>query len=164
MEDIRKNDSMVESPDLAVQDKSEESSFDIKTIFTLVVLNWKWFLLSMFIAVCGALIYLRYTAPVYQVSAKMLIKDEANNRRNSSQILGNMQDLGFISNSTGIDNEIEILKSRILALDAVKTLKLYVEYRLEGKIQKQLIYNTNPISVDLDEESLNLPMRLQQTE
>jgi uncharacterized protein involved in exopolysaccharide biosynthesis len=44
-------------------------------------------------------------------------------------MLANMQDLGFITNSTGIDNEIEILKSRILALEAVKDLKLYVEYR-----------------------------------
>ena len=156
MEDFKKNDSVVESTDFAVQGKSEESSFDIKTIFTLVVLNWKWFLLSMFIAVCGALIYLRYKAPVYQLSAKMLIKDEANNRRNSNQMLANMQDLGFISNSAGIDNEIEILQSRILALDAVKTLKLYVEYRIEGKIRKALIYKTNPINADLDEEHLAL--------
>ena len=156
MEDFKKNDSVVESTDFAVQGKSEESSFDIKTIFTLVVLNWKWFLLSMFIAVCGALIYLRYKAPVYQLSAKMLIKDENNNRRNSNQMLANMQDLGFISNSAGIDNEIEILQSRILALDAVKTLKLYVEYRIEGKIRKALIYKTNPINADLDEEHLAL--------
>ena len=156
MEDIKRNDSVVESTDFAVQGKSEESSFDIKTIFTLVVLNWKWFLLSMFIAVCGALIYLRYKAPVYQLSAKMLIKDENNNRRNSNQMLANMQDLGFISNSAGIDNEIEILQSRILALDAVKTLKLYVEYRIEGKIRKALIYKTNPINADLDEEHLAL--------
>ena len=156
MEDFKKNDSVVESTDFAVQGKSDESSFDIKTIFTLVVLNWKWFLLSMFIAVCGALIYLRYKAPVYQLSAKMLIKDEANNRRNSNQMLANMQDLGFISNSAGIDNEIEILQSRILALDAVKTLKLYVEYRIEGKIRKALIYKTNPINADLDEEHLAL--------
>ena len=156
MEDIKRNDSVVESTDFAVQGKSEESSFDIKTIFTLVLLNWKWFLLSMFIAVCGALIYLRYKAPVYQLSAKMLIKDENNNRRNSNQMLANMQDLGFISNSAGIDNEIEILKSRILSLDAVKTLKLYVEYRIEGKIRKALVYKTNPVSVDLDEEHLAL--------
>jgi len=155
MEDIKRNDSVVESAEVpATQNKIEESSFDIKTIFTLVVLNWKWFLISMFIAVCGALIYLRYKAPVYQLSAKMLIKDETNNRRNSNQMLANMQDLGFISNSTGIDNEIEILKSRILSYEAIKTLKLYVEYRVEGKIRKTLIYKNNPISADLDEEHL----------
>ena len=67
------------------QAQEEESSFDIRTIFTFVVLNWQWFILSMFIFVCGALIYLRYTTPVYQLSVKMLIKDENNNRRSNGQ-------------------------------------------------------------------------------
>ena len=134
--------------------KDEENSFDIKTLFTLLVLNWQWFLLSMFIFVCGALIYLRYTPAVYQVSAKMLIKDEQQNRGRSGQMLANMQDLGFMTNSAGIDNEIEILKSRVLALDAVKDLKLYVEYHSEGRITKPLVYKYQPISVDIDAEHL----------
>ena len=156
MEDIKKNDAVIENNDLAVQDANEGSSFDIKTIFTLVLLNWKWFALSMFIAICGALIYLRYKTPVYQLSAKMLIKDEQNNRRSSNQMLANMTDLGFMTNSAGIDNEVEILKSRILALDAVKTLKIYTDYYAEGKIRKILMYKTNPIAADMSEEDLAL--------
>ena len=152
MEDNKVLESSVENADALVQ--KEESTFDIKTIFTLIVLNWQWFLLSLFICVCGALIYLRYKSPVYQVSAKMLIKEETNNRR-GNQMLANMQDFGFISNSAGIENEVEILKSRILALDAVKDLKLYVEYRGDGKVKKTLLYKTQPISVDLDAEHLS---------
>ena len=136
--------------------RDEESSFDIKTIFTLVVLNWPWFLLSMFIFVAGSLIYLRYSKPVYQVSAKMLIKDEANNQRRGNQMLANMQDLGFMTNSAGIDNEMEILKSRILAMEAVKDLKLYIEYYGEGRVTKSLMYKYQPINVDLDEKHLNI--------
>ena len=132
----------------------ETSSFDIRTIFTLIVLNWQWFLLSMFIFVCGALIYLRYATPTHQMSVKMLIKDEVNNRRSNGQMLANMQDFGFITNSTGIDNEIEILKSRILALEAVKDLKLYTEYYTKGRVKEQLLYKTQPINVDLDPEAL----------
>ncbi len=152
MEENKKYDALQEELELRNQ-KEEEASFDIKTIFTLVVLNWQWFLLSMFIFVCGSLIYLRYADSVYQVSAKMLIKEEQSNRGRGS-MLANMQDLGFMTNSTGIDNEIEILKSRILALEAVKDLKLYVEYRSEGKIKKSLIYKYQPISADLDAEHL----------
>jgi hypothetical protein len=69
-------------------------------------------------------------------------------------MMANMQDFGFISSSTGIDNEVEILKSHILATEAVKDLKLYTEYRAEGRIKKQLIYNTQPINVDIDAEGL----------
>ena len=35
-------------------------------------------------------------------------------------MLANMQDLGFMTNSTGIDNEVEVLQSRILLRDVVK--------------------------------------------
>lgn len=134
--------------------KEEESSFDIKTIFTLLVLNWQWFLVSLIIFIAGAYLYLRYQPAVYEVSAKMLIKDETNNRRSSGQMLANMQDLGFITNSAGIDNEIEILKSRILALEVVKDLKLYVEYRTEGRITNPLLYKSQPINADMTSEDL----------
>ena len=152
MEDIKKTE-FGESFDNMSQ-AEESSTFDIRTIFTLIILNWQWFLLSMFIFVCGAFLYLRYAAPTYQMSVKMLIKEEQNNRRSGNQMLANMQDLGFITNSAGIDNEIEILKSKRLALEAVKDLKLYVEYYTKGRVKEQLIYNSQPLNVDLDPESL----------
>ena len=155
MEEIKKTESDIDSFDILDQ-LDEESSFNFRAILRLFILNWQWFLISMFIFACGALIYLRYTDPVYQMSAKMLIKEETSNRRSNGQILANMQDLGFVSNSTGIENEVEILKSRILSLEAVKDLKLYVEYRREGRIKKSLIYKSQPINVDLDPESLEL--------
>ena len=135
--------------------KEEESSFDIKTIFTLLVLNWPWFLVSIIIFISGAYLYLRYQDPVYQVSAKMLIKDEVNNRRGSNQALANMQDLGIITNSTGLDNEIEILKSRILAYEVVKDLNLYVECRSVGRVIKPVAYKALPIDIDMSEEDLD---------
>ena len=152
MEENKKIETL-DAIDTIVQ-QQEESSFDSRTIFTLVVLNWQWFVLSMFIFVCGALIYLRYTEPQYQMSVKMLIKEENNNRRGGGA-LANMQDLGIMTNSTGIDNEVEILKSRILALEAVKDLKLYTEYRTKGKVKKMLIYKTQPVTVDMDPAHLN---------
>ena len=107
------------------------SRLNFQTIFAAVVLNWQWFLLSLIICICAAFIYLRYTEPVYSVSARMLIKDE-NKQNNPAQMLAGVEDLGFLSNSTGINNEIEVLKSRILLREVVKDLKLYTEYRSEG--------------------------------
>ena len=138
------------------EDSNQESAFNIKAMFAMVVLNWQWFALSVFVCLCLALVYLRYKSPVYQVATKILIKDDGNKQpRSGNQMLANMQDLGFISNSNGIDNEVEILHSHILAREAVKDLKLYTEYKLKGRIKDQLIYNTQPINVDLDTASLH---------
>ena len=132
-----------------------ENSLDLKTILSMLILNWQWFALSVFIMLCGAVLYLKYSDPVYQVSTKMLIKDEQNQRRGgANQMLANMQDLGFISNSAGIDNEVEILQSRILVREAVNDLKLYVEYKKDGKIKDRLIYKSQRVNVDLDPNSL----------
>jgi capsular exopolysaccharide synthesis family protein len=136
--------------------QEEQSMFSFQNLFAMLVLNWQWFLLSLFICVCGALLYLRYAKPTYKVTAKMLIKDEDNPRRSSAfQMLANMQDLGFMSNSAGIDNEVEILQSRILAREAVRELKLYVEYKTVGRLAKPLIYKSQPVSVDLDSVQLD---------
>jgi capsular exopolysaccharide synthesis family protein len=143
-----------ENLNVAVE-QEEESSFSFQAIFAMLVLNWQWFLLSIFICLCGALIYLRYASPVYQASVKMLIKDDDNRYYNrSSKMLSNMQDFGFMSNSEGIENEMEILQSCILARDAVLDLKLYVEYRSVGRFTKPLVYKTQPISADLEPDSL----------
>lgn len=127
----------------------EQSWFSFQNLFAILILNWQWFLMSLVIFVCGALLYLRYAEPLYNVSALMLVKDD-DKKKNANQMLANMQDLGFMTTSTGIENEIYILKSRILARDVVKDLKLYTEYRSVGKIVKPLIYSTQPINVDLD--------------
>lgn len=136
--------------------QEEQSLFSFQNLFATLVLNWQWFLLSLFIFLCGALIYLRYAIPTYQVSAKMLIKDEDNRRPSAAnQMLANMQDFGFMSNSAGIENEVEILKSRILAHDAVMDLKLYVQYYFLGRVAKLVVYGDQPVSVDLDSATLN---------
>jgi len=154
MIDVSKmTDENIESSEL----QEEQSIFSFQNLFAMLVLNWQWFLLSLFICACTALIYLRYATPTYQVSAKMLIKDDANSRRRvaTNQMLGNMQDLGFLTNSAGIDNEVEILQSRILARDAVKDLKLYVQYYFPGRVKRRMVYKTQPISVEPDSVMLN---------
>ena len=160
MEEIKKNEELlnIENP----QD-TEESSFDIRTIFTLVVLNWQWFLLSMFVAICAALIYLRYTDAVYSMTSQMLIREEENTRRRTLQ---SIQDLSTVNTSDGLENEAVILKSRSLALETVRDLKLYVEYRSKGRIKEVLMYKTQPINAELDSlhliENIN-PVRLRVT-
>ena len=132
----------------------KQGGLNFQTIFAMLVLNWQWFLLSLIIFVCGALIYLRYTEPVYKVSARMLIKDQ-NRKRSTAQMLANVEDLGFLSNSTGIDNEMEVLRSRVLLRDVVRDLKLYTEYRSEGRILNPILYKTQPFNVDLDPQHLD---------
>ena len=151
----------------SIQDSEESSSFNFAAIYTALVLNWKWFVLSIIICLGAAHIYLRYTTPIYQATAKLLIKDDSSSGgRRGGNSIQSATNLGIISNSSGIDNEMEILKSRTLAQQAVFDLKLYVTYRHEGKIKDHIIYGDQEINVDMDPaqlKRLNAPMSLKIT-
>lgn len=138
------------------------SSFDFATLYRTIVLNWYWFVLSLIIFGSLGAIYLRYTTPIYQSTAKLLIKDESGSNRRG-QSLQNMSNLGIISNSTGIDNEMEILTSHSLAEDAIRDLKLYVNYSTKGRVKDVILYRNQPLNVDVDPEhleKLNAPIDL----
>lgn len=132
------------------EELEDDSIFAFKNLFALLLLNWKWFILSIIVCIGAATLYLRYQIPIYSSSAKMLIKNDGSGRRSSLSV----SNLGTISNAEGLDNEMEILKSKSIALDAVKRLKLYTTYRYEGRFIDKLIYRNQPITVELDAQSV----------
>lgn len=150
-----KNANLTGNEELLGAESDEQSWFSFQNIFATLILNWQWFLLTMFIFLCGALIYLRYTTPTYSVSARVLIKEDKNSRRSNTNMLASMQDLGFMTNSVGLENEMEILQSNLLLRDAVMDMKLYAEYFSKGYVKKNLVYGTQPINVDMDRASLD---------
>ncbi len=145
--------------------EEEQSSFNFQTIYTTFILNWKWFVLSVFICLGIGFLYLRYTTPIYNTKAKLLIKDDDNRRyrRGGIQGLESMSNLGIISNSYGIENEQEILTSTTIAEQAVRDLKIYVTYYIKGRIKERLIYKKQPLNIDMDYahlDKMNKPIKL----
>lgn len=148
----------------AVEEDSEQSSFNFQKLYTIFILNWKWFVLSIIICLGCSYLYLRYKSPVYATSAKLFIKDDSNNKSASAKdaISGKM-DFGIISSNYGVDNEIEILNTRTLAAEAVRDLKLYTSYWKKGRVKNVILYKNQPINVDVDAahlEKLNAPISM----
>ena len=144
-----------ELEDLLEGGSQKSSFFSLSNLFATVVLYWHWFLLSLVAFIAGAWLYLRYTEPVYQMSARILIKSDNSRKSSTSEMLSQMEDFGFLTNSEGIDNEIEVIRSRMLLRDAVKDLKLYTEYRTVGSVIKPIAYKTQPVNVDLEPTRLD---------
>lgn len=138
-----------ESSDFSYYDEEESSLINIENILSIFILNWKWFILSIIIFMSGAYVYLRYTVPVYMATSKIMIKGEGGRRSIRSS-----ENLGMMSVSEGINNEVELIKSRSIAHDVVKHLKLYTTYMLKGTVTDKLLYKNQPITVDIDEETL----------
>ena len=100
-----------------VEEKVEESggakTRTFKEVFVDYLSYWKLFVFCIGIAVVASITYLRYSVPVYNSSAKILIKN--NEKKNTGQTeYSAFEDLEIFNNFNSVDNEKSILKSRKL--------------------------------------------------
>ena len=135
-------------------EEEEQSSFSFASIYAAFILNWKWFVLSLIICLGLAAIYLRYTTPIYQTNAKLLIKGSDKGYSSNASLRSSLT-TGVINQNEGLSNEIQILRSKKLAEEAVKDLKLYVNYVKHGRVNDVMMYKDNYLNVDIDPASLN---------
>ncbi len=138
----------------SAEDQFDTSFLNMGFFLKMLVLNWQWFVFSVIICLSVAAVYLRYTPTVYNVNARLLIKDNEDSPRNRMNSIQAAENLGMMTMTNGFDNEVEILTSKTLAYDAVKELKLYVNYMREGHVTDKAAYGNLPISIDLDEAHL----------
>ena len=140
--------------------KKEDAAFGFKELWTLFVLNWHWFVISVFACVFIAGVYLWFTPTTKTIMGKMAIIDKSKKGGSLSAGLAmlNSLPLGLGSSLGGsagiIDSEIELIMSKTLIRDVIKDLGLHTEYRLSRWGRKTLLYQDNPVSVTLDETHL----------
>jgi uncharacterized protein involved in exopolysaccharide biosynthesis len=109
---------------------------------------WPLFILFAFLSILSALLYLRYSTPMFQATASLIIKDEKKGNEDSKL----MESLNMISAKKIIENEIEVLKSRTVIDTVVKKLHLYAPVYKKGKVRDMPLYSNSPLQV----EALNL--------
>lgn len=127
---------------------NNSDSLNIRMELEKYLIYWKWFLLSAFVALGLAFIYLRYTTPNYSANTLILIKD--NKKAGLSAELEAFKDLGIVGGSSvnNTDNEIEILKSRRIIGKVVDTLNLDIYYYASGRVIETEAYKASPVKIE----------------
>ncbi|MEQ8422607.1 MAG: polysaccharide biosynthesis tyrosine autokinase, partial [Arenibacter algicola] len=126
------------------QDKPTDN-LDLKEIISLYTKHWKWFVLSGFMSLAIAYVYLRYEIPEYIAEAKIQIVDEGS----SGSGLGLFKDLDMLSNgNTEVLDEIELINSRSNFIEVVKTLGLNTKIMAQGNIIDTELYTNPPVKVN----------------
>lgn len=141
-----------------------EKPVDYKAILFEYLMYWPWFVACLLVCIVGAWCYLRYQAPVYNVNATVLIKqDDKNKAGGANASLAAMQDLGMLSMANNFDNEVEIIQSRTLLKKVVNALNLNITYTEKRTFGYPIqLYKNTPIQVWMNpEEADKLPSPLQ---
>lgn len=144
------------------QFEEKEDKTNWQAILFKYIIRWPWFIASVITCLVCAWLYLKTTTPVYNISASIIIKDDKKGG-NAGSDLSAFEDLGIVSSSKNIDNEIEILRSKSLIKDVVSELGLYINYSGEGSFSNTDLYGTSPVLVHFppeDAERLSAPIIL----
>ncbi len=138
--------------------EQDEEKINYQELLFRYIIHWPWFLASILICLIGAWGYLYFQAPVYQVSASIMIKDDKKGGNSGSADLENLGLGGVITSAQSIDNEIEVLRSKTILKEVVNSLELYITYYDEDEFPKREMYKTSPVVVNLTaQEADKLP-------
>lgn len=134
--------------------EQSESEKDLQEIAKPYLQKWHWFVISAAACLMIAFFYLKFQTNIFKVQSTVLIKD-AKKVASAAGDLSSLTDLSGLGGlaTNGVDNEIEIFKSKKLMKDVVNKLNLQTKiYSTEKFKEKELYKETSPIIIQLINE------------
>ena len=104
---------------------------------------WPLFIFCIIACLFAAWFYLRTTAPQYEITASIMLKEEKETRNEDV-----INSFNQVEGKKVVDNEIEILKSNALMTDVVKNLGLYASFFESDDLIPKSAYTTSPVLLE----------------
>jgi tyrosine-protein kinase Etk/Wzc len=122
----------------------EEESGIGQQVVTKYMPYWPLFIITSLLALAAAYVYLRYTTPMFEAAATMIIKDDSKGSDDASIV----NELNRLSTKKKVENEMQVLQSRVLMESVVKRLSLYAPVTQQGKVKEADGYTLSPITIE----------------
>ncbi|WP_158798476.1 tyrosine-protein kinase [Pedobacter sp. L105] len=120
----------------------EKNKINFKVLSSTMLNNWYWFVISLIICVFMSYLYLRYTAPIYKSTSRILIASDQSNTTAGMDAL--TQALGGKGSANTVEAEAEILKTKHLMEKVARDLKSYISYSHKGQLISVNLYKSSP--------------------
>lgn len=134
----------------AAAGKPADDFIRIQDLWGLFVSKWRWFVLSLFVTMFVAVLYLMSTPSIYTRSAAILVKDDSKSG-SSGGAMSEFSDMGIFRSNTNINNELFTLKSPALMTEVVRRLRLNETYTVRKGLKNVDLYKANPVAVTFGE-------------
>lgn len=133
--------------------KEKETEIHIGDIIKPYIKKWYWLVIGALLGLILSYFYLKTQKAIFEVISSVLIKDAKPSMNGQDfAVLRDISGLGKIG-SDGIENEMEIFKSKKLMQTVVKELGLETDIYREGKFQNAELFGVNaPIKVQIINE------------
>ena len=125
------------------ENRRNDDEIDLRLLFYNIRRNWHYFLISILFFAIGALLYIRFTLPVYEATTSVLIKDSKNTSKDIEDILTG----DLFGNTKNIATEIGILQSRSVLEETINELNLGISFFSKNELLNFPLYKTTPFVV-----------------
>lgn len=123
----------------------EASTIDYGKIILRYSSKWYWFLISVVVFSIISYGYIKYSSPMFRVSARILVNDDKKGGAlGANNLLGDLG--GLLGGKSTVDNEAEILKSKDLLERVINDLQLNITYKRKSFLKYEEI-NSSPFVV-----------------
>lgn len=134
--------------DSQMSSNQNAENFNLKGLLNKYLKSWKFFVISLMIFLSLALVALQFISTSYNVSSKLLLKNETTNIDASGNNLVNNNPF---SNSERVNNEIEVLTSVHLMRSVLDTLSLQCKFTAPDVFPEKELYGSElPFKIVVD--------------
>lgn len=116
------------------------SAVNLKDFFKQCLDNWYWFVISVAVCLGVGAYHVMRTAPVYQRSALIQIRDDKHGGTLNNDFANTFADFGMFSSSADIFNELVAIKSPRLLSKVAENLDLNVSYTTRSGLKTVPVY------------------------
>ena len=146
------------------QQEVQEDGLNLKSIWLLIISNWKWIAISVIACLLLGAYYVKKQPKLYVRSAIVLIKDETN-QQGISDLSSVFSNMGYNMGGTNVNNELYNIQAPSVLLEAGRRLGLDMNYIVPGTFHDYELYGkTLPVTVRFmglnDDEMASLKLEL----
>ena len=127
--------------------EAEENEISLLEILFRYLRYWKWFVVSIVVAVLVAFVYLRYTVPIYNVTSSVILKHEKDSRAAMGG-LDMLDGMGMMGGVSSVENETYVIRSKHAVRTVIDKLKLNTSYMVKGRIVQSDMYTKSPFVIN----------------
>lgn len=141
-------------PDQQVRKSKELIGLDPKVVFSLLIRNWYWFVISTAVTLFIAHFYIGHTLPTYQTTITVLVNETEDRPLVDNSAL--LQGLGLPGGMKKLENQMIILKSRDLTRRNLESLAFEIDFYYKTLRNNLPIYPDIPVKI-FPENMIPLP-------
>ena len=127
---------------------ANKDNIDYRELMLKYLYKWHWFLLSVVLCVIVAFVYLKATNDQFQVQSTILLRKDPSN--NGSLVdMSMLEGLGISGSSKEVEDEIQVLSSKALTQNVIRSLKFETEYFVQKGLRYDEVYPIIPLKLAL---------------